>query len=55
MTAALMGIPTIGYSGNEECYAHTPDEIVNIDMMMKSLEGYCAIINELFGLNGKSL
>jgi putative selenium metabolism hydrolase len=55
MTAGLMGIPTIGYSGTEERYAHTPDEIVNIDMMMKSLEGYCAIIKELLGLNGKSL
>jgi putative selenium metabolism hydrolase len=55
MTAGIMGIPTIGYSGTEECYAHTPDEIVNIDMMVKSLEGYYSIIKELLGLNGKSL
>jgi acetylornithine deacetylase/succinyl-diaminopimelate desuccinylase-like protein len=47
MTAALLGIPTIGYSGTEEKYAHTPDEMVNIEMMVKSLEGYYAIIEEI--------
>jgi len=50
MTAGLLGIPTIGYSGTEECYAHTSEEIVNIDMMMKSLEGYYVITTELLGL-----
>jgi hypothetical protein len=50
MTAALMGIPTIGYSGTEERFAHTPGEMVNIEMMMQSLEGYFAIISELFEL-----
>jgi len=47
MTAALMGIPTIGYSGTEEKYAHTPVEMVNIDMMIKSLEGYHSILKEI--------
>ncbi len=47
MTAGLMGIPTIGYSGTEERFAHTPDEMVNIEMMMLSLEGYFAIVSEL--------
>jgi putative selenium metabolism hydrolase len=50
MTAGLLGIPTIGYSGTEEHYAHTSDELVNIAMMMQSLEGYFAIISELLGL-----
>ena len=50
MTAGLMGIPTIGYSGTEERYAHTPEEVVNIDMMMQSLEGYYSIITKLLGL-----
>jgi putative selenium metabolism hydrolase len=50
MTAALMGIPTIGYSGTEERYAHTPDEMVNIEMIMQSLEGYFSIISELLEL-----
>ena len=49
MTAALMGIPTIGYSGTEERYAHTPAEMVNIEMMMQSLKGYFSIISELVG------
>ncbi len=50
MTAGLLGIPTIGYSGTEEGYAHTSEERVNIDMMMQSLEGYYAIVAELLGL-----
>ncbi len=45
--AAQMGIPTIGYSGTEERYAHTPAERVNIEMMMQSLEGYFSILSEL--------
>jgi putative selenium metabolism hydrolase len=51
MTASLMNIPTIGYSGTEERYAHTPKEMVNIDMMLKSLEGYYAITSELLNIN----
>ena len=50
MTSALMDIPTIGYSGTEECFAHTPTEMVNIEMMMQSLEGYFSIISELLEL-----
>ncbi|CAB1083411.1 hypothetical protein JY97_17410 [Alkalispirochaeta odontotermitis] len=50
MTAGLLGIPTVGYSGTEERYAHTSDERVNIAMMMQSLEGYFAIISELLEL-----
>lgn len=55
MTASLMGISTIGYSGTEEHYAHTPKEIVNIDMMMQSLDGYYAIITKLLGLELEEL
>jgi len=50
MTAGLLGVPTIGYSGTEESFAHTPEERVNIDMMMRSLEGYYAMVTELLGL-----
>jgi len=55
MTAALMGIPTIGYSGTEERYAHTSAEMANIEMMMRSLEGYFSIISELLKLEPASL
>ena len=55
MTSALMDIPTIGYSGTEECYAHTPTEMVNIEMMMQSLEGYFSIISELLELEPDQL
>lgn len=51
MSAGLMGIPTIGYSGAEEHYAHTPEELVNIEKMIKSLEGYFAIVCELFNID----
>lgn len=51
MSAGLMGIPTMGYSGMEEKYAHTPDEQVNIDKMMQSLEGYASIVCELFDID----
>lgn len=50
MTAGLLAIPTIGYSGADEGYAHRPEERVNIDMMMQSLNGYYAIITELLGV-----
>lgn len=51
MTAGLMGVPTIGYSGMEERYAHTPEEMVNIEKMMQSLEGYFSICCELFEID----
>ena len=51
MTAGLLSIPTIGYSGTEESYAHTPEEMVNIDMMMQSLDGYYAIITDLLEID----
>ena len=51
MTAGLMGIPTIGYSAAEERYAHTPEEMINIEKVMQSLEGYLAIVCELFGID----
>jgi acetylornithine deacetylase/succinyl-diaminopimelate desuccinylase-like protein len=50
MSAGLMGIPTIGYSGAEERYAHTSDEQANVEMLLESLEGYYAILCELFGV-----
>lgn len=51
MSAGLMDIPTIGYSGMEEKYIHTPEERVNIDKMIQSLEGYVSIICELFNID----
>jgi len=53
MTSGLMGIPTIGYSGTEERYAHTADEMVSVEMLMQSLEGYVSIISELLELEAE--
>lgn len=50
-TAALHGIPTIGYSGADEKWAHQPQERVNIEEMLKTYEGNIAIVAELYGLD----
>jgi putative selenium metabolism hydrolase len=55
LTGALMGIPTIGYSGMEEKYAHTYDDKVSIEKMLSSLEGYIYIIGELFDIEPETL
>ena len=55
MTAGLMNIPTIGYSGMQFDLAHTPEEMISIEMMMRSLEGYFSIIGELFGIKNNAL
>ena len=54
MTSGLMDIPTIGYSGTEERFAHTADEMVSIEMMMRSLEGYVSILSELMEVTAES-
>jgi len=51
MTAGIYKIPTIGYSGAEEKWAHQPNEQVNIIEMLKTFDGYIAIMCELMGLN----
>ena len=50
MTAGLLKIPTMGYSGAEERYAHTAKEMISIDRLLKSLEGYFAITTQLLGM-----
>jgi len=55
MTAGLMNIPTIGYSGMQFNLAHTPEEMISIEMMMRSLEGHFSIICELSGINETAL
>ncbi len=51
MSKAILDIPTIGYSAMELRYAHTPQDRVNIEKMLRSLEGYLAIVCELFELD----
>ncbi len=51
MSAGLYGIPTVGYSGAEEKWAHQPKEQVNIDEMLKTFEGYIAILCELYEID----
>jgi putative selenium metabolism hydrolase len=42
-TAAVLGIPTIGYGPGEEGLAHTPQERINLDSLMQSVAGNAAI------------
>ena len=51
MTCSIHHIPTIGYSGAEEKWAHQPKEHVSIDEMVKTYEGYIAILAEIYGLD----
>ena len=55
MSKGILGIPTIGYSAMELQYAHTPRDMVNIEQMFLSLEGYFSIVCELFGLEPSRL
>ena len=45
----VLGIPTIGYSPMEEQYAHTPQDRVNTEMMLKALAGNAAIAHRIAG------
>ncbi|MDZ4230596.1 MAG: YgeY family selenium metabolism-linked hydrolase [Dehalococcoidales bacterium] len=42
-TAAVLGIPTIGYGPGEESLAHTPRERINLDSLVQSVAGNAAI------------
>jgi putative selenium metabolism hydrolase len=51
MTCALHSIPTLGYSGAELQWAHKPNEQVTIKDMVKTFEGYIAIVSTLMGID----
>jgi len=51
LTAGLMGIPTMGYSGADENLAHTYDEHIPIKTLVEDTEAYTAILCEMFTLN----
>lgn len=51
VTCALHGIPTIGYSGGEEAQAHQPKEYVYVDEMVKTFEGYVAMLSKIYGID----
>ncbi|MFC1977458.1 YgeY family selenium metabolism-linked hydrolase [Chloroflexota bacterium] len=42
-TAAVLGIPTIGYGPGEESLAHTPRERISLDSLAQSVTGNAAI------------
>ena len=53
MTAALHGIPTIGYSHAEEKWAHQPRERVSVSEALKTAEGTFAILKAILINNSK--
>ena len=48
-TAAVLGIPTIGYGPGEGNLAHTPQERINLDSLMQSVIGNAAIALAISG------
>ena len=42
-TAAVLGIPTVGYGPGEEILVHTPQERISLDSLMQSVAGNAAI------------
>jgi putative selenium metabolism hydrolase len=55
ITKGAHGIPTIGYSMAEERWAHQPKERVNVDGMLSCIEGYAAMLSELYGISPKDI
>ena len=53
MSCALHNIPTIGYSGADVGWAHKPNEQVSISEMLKTIDGYIAIVCSLMNLDLK--
>ena len=51
MTAGLMGIPTIGYSGADESLAHTPEEHIPLRVLVEDVEAYASILCEIYGID----
>lgn len=50
-TSAMRNLTTIGYSGATEAEAHQPKESVDIEDMVKTYEGYLAILAEIYGID----
>ena len=48
-TAAVLGVPTIGYGPGEESLAHTPQERISLDSLVQSLAGNAAIALAIAG------
>ncbi|MCL2705154.1 MAG: M20/M25/M40 family metallo-hydrolase [Spirochaetaceae bacterium] len=51
MSCSIHKIPTIGYSGAEIMCAHQPNEYVNINETLKTLDGYISIVCSLMNLD----
>lgn len=51
LTAGLMEIPSIGYSGADEDLAHTYEEHIPIKTLVSDAEAYTAILCEMFNID----
>jgi len=47
LTAGVLGIPTIGYSGADESLAHTEEEHTTVETLVSDMEAYIAILTRL--------
>jgi putative selenium metabolism hydrolase len=49
LTAGVMGVPTMGYSGADESLAHTEEEHTTVKTLVSDMEAYVAILTRLLG------
>ncbi len=49
-SAGVMNIPTIGFQWGHESLAHTSHEHITIEQLVKTTEGYAAMLCELYGV-----
>lgn len=49
--AGTAGIPTVGFGGSDEEFAHIADEYIEISQLVSACKGYYAIAKEVLGLS----
>ena len=52
--AGTAGIPTVGFGGSDEEFAHIADEYIEISQLVSACKGYYAIAKEVLGLSSVS-
>lgn len=55
VTKGVHGVPTIGYSMAEERWAHQPKERVNVEAMLRCVEGYAAMLCRIYNIHRKDI
>jgi putative selenium metabolism hydrolase len=51
-TMGVAGVPTVGFGPGEEKYAHTADECIRVDDVVRAAQGYARIATEVLSRGG---